>query len=353
MTVGHRLGDVDEMLIHQTPEPVGTVAGTSRHWRESYFFVLHHPDVTGDVLILTMSSRPSHDLLDSYLMGHVDGEAFFSRWSRPVNAAPERTEVGPVSVQILEPYRRVRLRVEAGPDQRIGLNLTWTARTAPYLTDRGSMTVGERLVWDQRQMFQSGWINGEYSVDGVQHPVHQWWGQRDHSWGVRDHRRVPCWMWLAIQLPDGMLGIWCWEYSDGSRCFTDGCWAGTDGSTVPVIGFEHALSWVDGDGTATEYHGGGASVAGLTGRVWVDLSDGRHLVVDGRGTWAARYGRRGGGLQQMHVRTDDGRHGTAIFEITGANHGRYFPGPARRTTEDFPQSHAIGGTGTGADGSVE
>ena len=27
----------------------------------------------------------------------------------------------------------------------------------------------------------------------------------------------------------------------------------------------------------------------------------------------------------MSVRTDDGREGTAIFEVTGARHHRYFP----------------------------
>ena len=32
-----------------------------------------------------------------------------------------------------------------------------------------------------------------------------------------------------------------------------------------------------------------------------------------------------GGLNQMVVRTDDGREGTAIYEITGARHHNYFP----------------------------
>ena len=32
-----------------------------------------------------------------------------------------------------------------------------------------------------------------------------------------------------------------------------------------------------------------------------------------------------GGLSQMRVRADDGRQGTAIYEVTGARHHRYFP----------------------------
>jgi hypothetical protein len=35
----------------------------------------------------------------------------------------------------------------------------------------------------------------------------------------------------------------------------------------------------------------------------------------------------GGGQHLMAVRTDDGREGSAIYEITGASHARYFPVP--------------------------
>ena len=48
-------------------------------------------------------------------------------------------------------------------------------------------------------------------------------------------------------------------------------------------------------------------------------------MVDAEGAWCAPYGQLGGGLNQMVVRTDDGRAGTAIYEITGAHHHRFFP----------------------------
>jgi len=32
-----------------------------------------------------------------------------------------------------------------------------------------------------------------------------------------------------------------------------------------------------------------------------------------------------GGLNLMRVRTDDGREGTAIYEVTGARHHHFFP----------------------------
>jgi len=53
------------------------------------------------------------------------------------------------------------------------------------------------------------------------------------------------------------------------------------------------------------------------------------------GGWGERYGEgtfdrpyepfHRGGLNQMRARTDDGRTGTAIDEVTGSRHHRYFP----------------------------
>src|SRR5206468_369566 len=79
-------------------------------------------------------------------------------------------------------------------------------------------------------------------------------GQRDHSWGIRDHGRCPLWLWFQIQLDDGFLGVWHWEFANGARVYTDGCWAGADGSDpVPVIDFRHDLQWRDADGEQATY----------------------------------------------------------------------------------------------------
>jgi hypothetical protein len=113
------------------------------------------------------------------------------------------------------------------------------------------------------------------------------------------------WMWLAVQLPDGMAALWHWEYADGARVYTDGCFAPADGSDpVPVVDVRHALEWIDSAGDGVSYGS---------------------IGLDARGRWAQRYGDLGGGLNEVTVRTDDGREGTAIYELTGAHHHRYFP----------------------------
>ena len=320
-----KLTDKDELFVHQIPEPLPNVVTHHDHWRESYFFVLHPRTAPGDVVILTMAHYPKREEMDSLQMGRIAGQQIFARHSRPYDGDPHTTVVGPVTIDIVEPFKTVRLTVDEA-SAPVGLDLTFTARTQAYGLRRGTMKAGHEIIWDQSHMLQSGTYSGTYTHQGVTYEVDDWWGQRDHSWGIRDHRRCPMWMWLAIQLPDGMIGVWHWEYANGAHVYTDGCFAPADGGEpIPVVEFRHALHWTDKDGKPVDYGRDGEDVLGLAGRVDVVLQDGTAIAIEGTGAWSMRYGELGGGQQLMAVHTSDGREGTAIFELTGAFHHRYFP----------------------------
>ena len=321
------LTDLDELLAHQIPEPFSNVVTYHEHWRESYFFVAHPRSAPGDVLILTMATYPQLHKLNCYQMGRIDGRQIFALHERDHAADPHTSKVGPVRIDIVEPYQRVELSVDgSAANVPVELDLTFTARTAAYALRRGTMKAGHELIWDQSHMFQSGRFDGSYTFEGHRYEVHDWWGQRDHSWGLRDHARVPLWMWLAIQLPDGMLGVWHWEYPNGARAYTDGCFAPTGGrKPVPVIDFRHDLRWTDKEGRPVSYERDGGDVRGLAGGVDFVFEGGSRLHVEAQGTWCAPYGRLGGGQHQMVVETDDGRRGAAIYEVTGAHHHHFFP----------------------------
>ena len=319
-----RLTAADELFVHQIPEPLPNVVTDHDHWRESYFFILHPRDKAGDVVILTMAHYPRRGVMDSLQLGQIDGNWVFGRYDRPYGDDPHTTSVGPVTIDIVRPYEEVRLH--AGEGAVVQVDLTFTARTAAHGLRRGTMKRGSEIIWDQSHMIQSGNYSGTYTHNGVTRTVDNWWGQRDHSWGVRDHARCPLWMWLAIQLPDGMLGVWNWEYANGARVYTDGCFAPAGGGEpLPVVDFRHELHWTDKDGKPADYGKDGAGTVGLAGHVEFTLEGGKRIGIDAEGTRCAPYGALGGGLHQMSVRTDDGRSGTAIYEVTGAHHHRYFP----------------------------
>lgn len=321
-----RLTAMDELLAHQIPEPFPNVATHHPHWRESYFFIAHRSDSLGDVVILTMATYPHREAMDSLQMGRVDGAAILGHQARPHDGDPHTPVVGGARVRIVEPFETIELF--ADPDVcELGMDLTFRARTQPYGLRRGSMRAGHELIWDQSHLLQSGTYEGTYTVAGRTYEVDRWWGQRDHSWGIRDHGRCPLWLWFQIQLDDGFLGVWHWELENGARVYTDGCWASTDRSEpVPVVDFRHEMSWVDASGRATDYGLDGVGVAGLSGTSVFTLADGRVIEVEAEGTFARPYEPfHRGGLNQMKVVTGDGRQGTAIYEVTGSRHRRYFP----------------------------
>ena len=319
----------DEHFLHQIPELLTNVAAPHHHWRESYFFELHRPDARGDVVFFTMARYPARQLMDSIQMGRVDGARVLGVLNRPCGDDPHTTELPGARVEVVRPFEELRLWADPAV-AAIGLDLTFRARTRPYGLRRGTLRAGEDVVWDQSHILQSGIYTGTYTLDGTARAVDGWVGQRDHSWGIRDHGRCPLWMWLQIQLDDGFLGVWHWELANGARVYTDGCWAGADGSEpIPVVDFRHDLVWTTAGGAPADYGEHGETVAGLRGACAFTLADGRRLEVDAEGTFDRPYEPfHRGGLSQMWVRVDDGREGTAIYEITGARHHRYLPDTA-------------------------
>jgi hypothetical protein len=325
--VTHRPTALDELFVHQLPELLPNVATHHPHWRESYFFALHDPETIGDIVFLTMAHYPQRELMDSLQMGRVGGERLIGFQARPYNGDPHTTDVGAARIEVIEPWREVHLW--ADPKQcSVGMDLTFRARTEPYALRRGTMRAGNELIWDQCHILQSGTYEGTYTVNGSTHTVAKWWGQRDHSWGIRDHARCPLWMWLQIQFEDGFLGVWHWELANGARIYTDGCWASTNGDDpIPLVGFDHELEWVGADGEPAMYGEHGDAVTGLRGRCTFVLQDGQIVEVIADGSFDRPYEPfHRGGLSQTRVRATDGREGTAVYEVTGARHHRYFPG---------------------------
>lgn len=328
MTAPPRPGPGDEHLAHQTPELLGRVEHPHPHWRESYFFDLHHPSAAddADAVFFTMATYPARRHMDSLQLGRVGGERMGGIHLRPFDDDPSTAVVGGARVEVVTPWEEVRL--VADPDTSvIGVDVTFRARTAPYVLRRGSMRAGDELIWDQRHILQSGTYTGSYTVAGTTYEVDGWVGQRDHSWGVRDHGRCPLWLWFQVQLDDGFLGVWHWELENGARVYTDGCWAPVGGGDpVPLVDFRHDVHWTGADGAPIVYDDWEA-VAGLAGSCTFTLADGTTVDVEAEGSFARPYEPfHRGGLNLMRVRTGDGREGTAIYEVTGARHHRYFPG---------------------------
>jgi hypothetical protein len=317
---------MDEHFVHQIPELLPAKGLRDAYWRESYFFDVHSPDGRGDAVFFTMANHPYREVMDSIQMGRVAGKQLLSVEARPFDGDPHTTAVPGARVEVVQPLKELRLWSD--PEvAAIGVDLTFRARTQAYALRRGTMRAGDDIVWDQSHILQSGTYVGSYTAGGVTREVDGWLGQRDHSWGIRDHGRCPLWLWFQIQLEDGALGVWHWELANGSRVYTDGCWLGADGSDpIPVVDFRHGVYWTGLTGGETDYDEHGDEVTGLRGECRFTLEGGRRIEVSAEGSFDRPYEPfHRGGLNQMRVTTDDGRVGTGIYEVTGARHHHFFP----------------------------
>src|SRR5687768_5420085 len=110
-----RLTAMDEFFVHQIPEPYPHVAVHHQHWRDSLFFIAHPRDALGDVVILTMAHFPARGELDALQLGHMNGQPTLGRHVREAGGDPHTLTVGPVAIDIAEPFRTVRLRVDEDP----------------------------------------------------------------------------------------------------------------------------------------------------------------------------------------------------------------------------------------------
>jgi hypothetical protein len=337
-----QLTPMDEYFLHQIPEPLTSVETHHDFWRESVFFIAHPPEGLGDIISLTTAHFPKAEKLEAMQLGRIGDDWIFKRFERPYDGDPHTMRVGPTLIDITDPYKTIKLEVvdDGSGTVPYAMDLTFTGRGREYGLRRGTMKAGHELIWDQSHMLQSGTYSGTITKDGVTTEIDNWWGQRDHSWGIRDHSRCPLWMWLAIQTDEGMFGVWHWEYPNGARVYTDGCFSPSDGSDpIPVVDFNHDdLHWTGADGNEVSYGQFGLEVRGLAGHVDITLEGGRKIGFDAVGRWAFPYGPMGGGLSEMTFTSSEGHTGTAIYEVTGAHHHKFFP-IKRDAGLIVPQSH--------------
>ena len=317
---------MDERFVHQIPQLLTDVATRHAHWRESYFFEIHRPDARGDVVFLTMARYPARGLMDSLQMGRVDGEQLLGALGRPLGDDPHTTALPGVTIEVVEPFEELRLWADPEAARSASTSPSapgrWPTGCAGGRCGRGTTSSGTSATSSSRAP-----TPGPTPWAGCRARWTAGWGNETTPGASATMPRCPLWLWFQIQFEDGFLGVWHWELANGARVYTDGCWAGTDRSDpVPIVDFSHDMRWLGPGGAAAAFGEHGEAVTGLGGSCVFTLEGGRRIEVEAAGTFDRPYEPfQRGGLSQMRVRADDGREGTAIYEVTGSRHHRYFP----------------------------
>ena len=217
----------DDYPIHQAAAPLWQpVSGDPNHY-DRYFFHGYNVDA-GLMFVVAMGFYPTRDIVDAaFCVSHGGVQrSVFASGRAPADRA---TRIGPIAIEVVEPLRTLRVTVDA-PEQGLGAELTFTARSVPLLEPRQTMQDRARVVMDTCRYTQFGRWSGQLSAGDLAvdcDPVTVA-GTRDRSWGVRPLAgSVPSappaemagiwWLWSPIQLADRCIHLACSEDPDGTR----------------------------------------------------------------------------------------------------------------------------------------
>ena len=276
-TVGRRLTRLDELPRHQIGQTFDVVADGSPHWSDGYYFT------TGDdagrwAWFMGFRLHANNDVLDAFTcVSTVDdvgaGRQHNARWSRRLRPRIDDLDCGPVSVDVVEGLRTLRVRCAPNPSGQ-AYDLTFEGWSPVYNEDHVQVFLNGRLHSDRSNYDQCCTVHGWFEVAGERVDVDGWTGVRDHSWGIGNHTGGPrsaavapppdappppgLRQWCLFRLPGRAL-FWQFHHAGGagppskfeSQCmyaygdtrqpFAYACvdhdvtWATVDGRTVPRL----------------------------------------------------------------------------------------------------------------------
>lgn len=228
----------DEYLIHQTPDTFSIVSDSDVSWTERVWCSLFARD--GSLQIdFGLGKYHNRNVIEGFGGISRGIEQITVRASTELDQHPERTGVGPIDYEIIEPMRKVRCILRENDVQPLSFDVTLTAVLPPFLERKDAQRGmdGLRISSDLRRFHQLCTVSGWVAIDGERTEItdETWLGYRDRSWGVRMDVGEPD---PDVHSPNRMdqnfLLTWSPMYFQPA-----------DGSAPYEI--HHYLQWVDGE----------------------------------------------------------------------------------------------------------
>lgn len=174
------LNPLDDYAVHQWAAPVDQPVTSDRHFNDGYWFGFY---TDGHYAFMGMRMHPNNNVLDGYAGMVVGGQQRCLRFSRALRPRVNELEVGPLRITIVEPLQVQRVTL-APNDQ----GLEWDVEMSAYglWTEERALQHRHGVVLNDVLRYTGvcqprGWA----AIDGRRVSVDDWYGARDHSWGIR------------------------------------------------------------------------------------------------------------------------------------------------------------------------
>jgi hypothetical protein len=213
----------DETFTHQVTDTFAVVGSTDPSWTEKVCAMAAARD--GSLQLgFGLGKYTNRNVMDAYAGISRGVEQITVRGSRRLGPDPERTVIGPIRYEIVEPLRQIRFVLEPNDTQPIAFDWLFEAVVPPFMEDRTHNRSGYRVSADLVRYHQTGVCSGWVEVDGVHTELtpDTWVSTRDHSWGVRYGVGVPQTDLEPTGIPEDARFQFLWspvlmERPDGSR----------------------------------------------------------------------------------------------------------------------------------------
>jgi hypothetical protein len=198
----------DDFPVHQASEWIAHPATSDRNFYDRYYFNAFDID-GGFMAVMGLGQYPNLGVTDAFVTVRVGEQQHVVRASRPLTDRAD-TKVGPISVEVLEPLKRLRVICEP-TEHTVAMDLTWENFGPAIPEPPHFLRHAGRVVFDTQRLAQMGSWSGTITVDGTDLKVGPGttYGSRDRSWGVRP---------VGEKEPDGIrqganiMGSRMWNY---------------------------------------------------------------------------------------------------------------------------------------------
>lgn len=174
---------LDESLFHQIATTFDHAA-TSDHRFYDRYYIEAADESGGAALAAGLAVYKNTNVVDGFLTVLRGDRQHNVRVSRPLRDDMTTCQAGPLSFEIVEPMRVVRLSLADG-DHGLATDIVWEAALPPVEEVQHFNRVDGRVSEEVHRYNQTGRAHGVVQVGGERIELGDWWGARDHSWGVR------------------------------------------------------------------------------------------------------------------------------------------------------------------------
>jgi hypothetical protein len=271
----------DEFHCHQIVDTFDHVVDSDRQWTEKFWCNVH--DTTGKLVLATgFGVYPNRNVMDGYGCVNLDNKTQYNvRLSRELRPQIEELKVGPLSWEVVEGLKKIRLTL-GDNEYGISYELEFVGRMPAHEEIPQVRRDKGRIFMNTCRMAQLGRAKGWVKVDGTTYDVDEnlWRAQRDHSWGIRMGVGAPetgvqspdisffanlMINWLTAQFENWGVHYYLIEKADGTVEYLSGAVVygfEDDREAIPVVSVDHNF----------EYHPNSGRMK--SGRVVLTAADG-------------------------------------------------------------------------------